>query len=297
MNINFHSQYSGHSAAVYCLTHGHVAGEFYSSGGDGIIVSWQLGKEDGKALANIGEPVFSLLHTPNWVFAGTQGGRLYRIDPQGQTAPRRMDFHRKSIHALLWLEDALYSASADGIIAQIAPEQFELIKALKTSPEGIRSMAWCKARKSIILGCQQGQIFEINTRLEHLQRIAYWPEARTIFGLAIPDEGNEILIGAMDARLRTFSFDNMDIMGEAIPAHQWTINDLIWIDELQILATASRDRSIRFWTRDPLSPITSITEYKYNGHHRSVNKLLWLKEKGVLLSGSDNQQVKAWIIE
>lgn len=297
MKINFHSQYSGHSAAVYCLTPGRVQGEFYSAGGDGHIVGWQLGKEDGEALAKIGEPVFSLLNTPKWIFAGTQGGRLYRIDPTGQTAPRRMDFHRKSIYALCWIEDDLYSASADGIIAQIAAEPFELIKALKTSTEGIRSMAWHKVRKSIVLGCRQGQIFETNTRLEHLQRLAHWPEARTIFGLAIPDDGKDIFMGAMDARLRTFNFQNMDKTGEAIPAHQWTINDLMWIEELDILATASRDRSIRFWTREPIRLITSITENKFNGHNRSVNKLLWLKEKGVLLSGSDNQQVKAWIIE
>ena len=70
------------------------SGEFYSSGGDGMIVRWQLGKKKMEGVGEYRWTCFSLLHAKLGLRRDSRWPVPQVWDPKGQTAPFRMDFFK-----------------------------------------------------------------------------------------------------------------------------------------------------------------------------------------------------------
>lgn len=100
----------------------------------------------------------------------------------------------------------------------------------------------------------------------------------------------------MDALIRRFELETGKEVEIPIKAHLFTVNKICDLEPLPLLASASRDRSIRFWDRNNLELVKDISRGKPNSHTHSVNDLCWISEENILLSASDDRLVKAWRI-
>ncbi len=80
-----------------------------------------------------------------------------------------------------------------------------------------------------------------------------------------------------------------------VPAHYWAIYDIQFSPNHQLMATASRDKTIKLWEIDPFKVLCRLERRIANAHTHSVNKLLWLDDN-TMVSASDDGRVKIWQI-
>ncbi|MGZ5245434.1 MAG: WD40 repeat domain-containing protein, partial [Bacteroidia bacterium] len=75
---------TGHRDAIYVMVEGPIEGEFYSAGGDGHVVLWNIHTPDapGKVVARFGTAVYSLIYLKDEhaMLVGTRFGSLYLLN-------------------------------------------------------------------------------------------------------------------------------------------------------------------------------------------------------------------------
>lgn len=79
------------------------------------------------------------------------------------------------------------------------------------------------------------------------------------------------------------------LRGGQLVGHTGVITDLHWSHDGMILASASRDKTIRFWTTEHAALLRELTE-----HISSVTCLAWSPSDEWLISGSKDQDVCLW---
>nr|MBP6568302.1 hypothetical protein [Saprospiraceae bacterium] len=100
--------------------------------------------------------------------------------------------------------------------------------------------------------------------------------------------------GGRDAHMKIW--DLIDFTAKTdVPAHWYTINKILYIPELKLIVTASRDKTIRLWDAENNDLIRTLDVQK-GGHFNSVNTLLWNSEHQTLLSAGDDRVIRKWKI-
>ena len=79
-----------------------------------------------------------------------------------------------------------------------------------------------------------------------------------------------------------------------IPAHNWPIYDIAQGENVELFATASRDKTVKVWNSNSLKVLKRFEGFKDLAHTHSVNKLLWTAFKNYLLSTGDDGKIKIW---
>jgi WD40 repeat protein len=83
---------------------------------------------------------------------------------------------------------------------------------------------------------------------------------------------------------------------EAIIAHLFTINYIVYSPNKLFFATCSKDKSIKLWQANTFKLLKVIDRGRHAGHGTSINKLLWL-DNHTLASCSDDRSVVIWNIQ
>ena len=81
-----------------------------------------------------------------------------------------------------------------------------------------------------------------------------------------------------------------------IPAHMFTINDIVFSPDGKLMATAGRDKHIKIWDAEAFNLLKVIDREKFGGHINSVNKLFWSNWNNYLISCGDDKAVMVWEI-
>jgi WD40 repeat protein len=105
-----------------------------------------------------------------------------------------------------------------------------------------------------------------------------------------------ILTGGRDAILNSFTTENYAVE-KSIPAHNYAIYDIKFLGDLNLFATASRDKTFKIWNASHQEFILRVNAENYQGHSHSVNRLLWLQENQILLSAGDDRKIIAWKVK
>ncbi len=290
--------YQGHSGAVYALSKGFSEEQFFSVGGDGSLVEWTLSSDTGKMVAMFNEPVFSICVDENHstIYCGTQVGNLYKISYSKEEKPQSLIIHRGAIFEIKIFEDNIYTIGSDGMLAEINRADFKFQIAWKISYSGLRTFELDSMNRCYYIAGQNGLIFKFDLQSKASGLVYSIESQKTIFTIALDVSSYTLYIGGMDALLRALDIRNCKELAEPIKAHWFTINSIKIIEPHALIATSSRDKSIRLWEMETLKLIKEISISKYNGNERSVNNLLWMESSNLLISASDSKLVKSWKI-
>jgi WD40 repeat protein len=294
------ARFTGHRSAVYCLESSWNAGAFWSAGGDGFVVEWQVEKpEEGRLLARMPGSVYAICSLPSekLLVVAVNGDGFHFLDAEaGQEifsipAGAHQWFRMKPI-----APGKILAAGSGGMLA-LLDYGSRSVAFFPHGQEDIRSLAIFPDKQNILLGTSAPSIRFLDETFISSQEIPSAHE-KTIFGLSIFPDGQAFISAGRDARLQLQQRDysgNWEIRA-SVAAHLYGIHDIALHPEKPVLASASMDKTVKIWDAESLRLLRVLDRGRHDGHAHSVNQLCWLADSDLLLSCSDDRSILAWNI-
>ena len=282
--------------AVYTLAPGTKKGHLLSGAGDGIVAQWNLETEEATGLARFEKPVFCLANVPDrqLLVAGTQDGGLHFIDLQSKTPVKSIQAHQKSVFDCC-VDSAgkyLFASAADGTVSSWDLSSLEQKGLKKISDQSIRTITFSPDQRYLVAGASDNSIRILSKDLQELKK---WKAHNlSVFRLKF-DRDNRLISVGRDAQINLWDYGNDMQHLHHIPAHMYSINDLVVHPEKPYCFTGSMDKSIKIWDLRTME-LMKVIDYDRHGAHRyGVNRLLWLEDS--LFSCGDDKLVMRWQID
>lgn len=295
--------FTGHRGPVYALLGTNTPGSFLSGSGDGTVVQWQLALPDhGRSRITVDQAVFALGHAGHGLLLiGTESGDLHVADLQAGREVQLLRLHSKGIYRFCALSDhRVACAAGDGTLSiwKVVHQKLELLRHIPLCEEKLRDLALSPDGQHLAVACADDSLRILDTELFnerftlHADRSSGPVEesVRGFTAVAYHPRKPVLLSGGKDGHLRTWwcTHDHAPLL--ALPAHKAAIYTLQFGAQGR-LATASRDKTVKIWDAEDLSPIQRL-DRTCGGHTHSVNTCLWQGTN--LLTGSDDRRILAW---
>jgi WD40 repeat protein len=300
INVNKIFHLTRHQAAVYALAASEDPKLIYTGSSDKMIARWNIAeKKADNFAATMPLAVYQLLYDSklNRMYAGSGGGAVHVIDLTSKKEIKNLILHpNAAIFDLIKVEklNLIISAAADGSIAAIDADNFDLIAKNKLCEQKIRSL--CFIESSDVLLAASGDGFIRMLALPTLKVVNEFYAHDLSANKVIKHPTKDIILsGGRDAHLNIIEWPSCKIL-EKIPAHNFAIYDIVFHPENSLFATASRDKTIKIWDANNLQFLYRIDKEKNEGHINSVNKLLWSKFENTLVSTGDDRSIMGWQI-
>ena len=300
INVNKIFHLTGHQAAVYALAASEDPKLIYTGSSDKMIARWNIAeKKADNFAATMPLAVYQLLYDSklNRMYAGSGGGAVHVIDLTSKKEIKNLILHpNAAIFDLIKVEklNLIISAAADGSIAAIDADNFDLIAKNKLCEQKIRSLCFIESSDVLLAASGDGfiRVLALPTLKVVNEFYAHGLSANKVIKHPTKDI---ILSGGRDAHLNIIEWPSCKIL-EKIPAHNFAIYDIAFHPENSLFATASRDKTIKIWDANNLQFLYRIDKEKNEGHINSVNKLLWSKFENMLVSTGDDRSIMGWQI-
>lgn len=283
----------GHAGAVYtCKYDQHF---IYTGSADTYLTRW-LPKEglQDKFAIKMNHPVYAMEMINNrYLAVGLSNGSLHLFDLELRQEIKHFTQHIKAIFSITVNEKMgqLYVGDADGNISIWDISTFELLIYLPLDCGKIRNIRIGEDGHLFVISCQDGtaRIFETEGFNEIITIDAH-KEGATIAQFH-PLNSELLLTGGKDALLNVWNWQT-GILKKSIPAHNYVIYDLIFIENGLQFVTASRDKTIKVWNSTDFTVLQRL-DFKAGGHRHSVNSLEKLSETS-FASTSDDKKLIVW---
>jgi WD40 repeat protein len=287
------SEFSGHSSGIYSLI---VHDEkIYSASADGFIARWnsKTGLQDKFAI-NIGKPVYALLISGNYLWAGTNAGDIYVFDLEQRIEIKHFIQHHTGIFSIIENPqmNVVYSADSDGNVAVWDALTLVLHLFLPLGCGKIRRMSVSPEGDFLAVGGQDGYVRVFDTQYYNEVSSFYAHQDGVSAILFHPNKKNEMYSGGKDAIIRLWDWQSGSRLKE-IPAHNFVVYDLVYLNDLKIVVSASRDKTMKIWSEE-LQFMERIDQ-RSGGHRHSVNTLAKFSDDQ-FISGSDDKRIVSWRI-
>lgn len=290
----------GHNGSIYGLTYTTLDNFFYSAGGDGWIAKWQKDglSNDGVLIAKTDTKLFCIAHHEQFdlIVAGDINGHLFWIDTANNTILKRSIAHKNSVFDIVMLDgDQMISISGDGYMTVWDIMSKLPIISIKISNQGLRCAVFDNITRLIYIGSSDNNIYNIHRDTWNIENKISHAHQNSVFTLALLNS-NTLLSGGRDAHLKVRNLSNPKELSVDLAAHWYTINKIIYLPEINMIATASRDKTFRLWDDRSFEPIMTIDVFK-GGHHHSINTLLWMPKNNILATAGDDRVIKLWKVD
>jgi WD40 repeat protein len=283
----------GHNGGIYSFAP-YVNQTFFAASSDRFVSQWSLIDFTNTGF-NIQLPSqaysLCLLHHKEVMFIGTFSGDIHVVDLQTRREMKMLRNHQAAILSIAHNNDltCVVAASSDGSISCIELENFTTINVIKLCNEKVRSVR-AYGHHDFIIASGDGMVRIINDSDFHIS-LGYFAHELSA-NISVLDPSKEFIIsGGRDAHIKKYSLTQHQILQD-IPAHNYAIYDLLCIPELQLMVSASRDKTIKIWDLESLDFLLRINKENYDAHMNSVNCLLFFQ--GLLISGSDDRSIMVW---
>jgi WD40 repeat protein len=290
-------EFVGHSGSVYALEKGLEENLFFSGSSDRFVTQWNVNTFESAAFtAKLPGIIYCIKYIPNYnlLLCGTSEGIIHVINTKEKKEIKALKNHSAPLFAINYSKknNLIFSSGGDGKISIINPDLLSVQQILTVSNSKVRSLEINFLETELIVACgnEEVKIFS----LPDLKLLKSFNANKLATNTAVYQHGsNTILSGGRDAILNIYTTDNYTV-DKSIAAHNFAIYDIKFLDDLNLFATASRDKTFKLWNSLQHEFIVRVNAENYLGHTHSVNRLLWLKENQILLSAGDDRKIIAW---
>ena len=286
---------TGHRDCVYALEGAGEAHRFFSAGGDGQVVEWDLqDPSHGKLIAQVPASVYAIRYRREtdqlWVGQNFEG--IHVIDLR-KREERSIKLTAAAIFDIQFWEDDALVGTADGTLTVVNIPDLAVKKHLRASDKSVRCLALNPLRREVAVGYSDAfvRVFGLDDfRLRH----AFEAHTNSVFTLAYSPDYRYLLSGSRDARLNVWDAEPPYAPHQSIVAHTYAINHVVYRPDGRLFATGSMDKSIKVWDAQTFRLLKVIDRARHAGHGTSVNKLWWTTHDNQLVSGSDDRTISVW---
>lgn len=286
---------TGHRDCVYTLERDTHDTHFFSAGGDGMVVRWDLrAPEEGELIAKLPNSIYSIHRIPgtSWLVVGHNYEGIHLLDVETKKEVASLKLTEAAIFDLLSVGSEVWVACGDGTVVVIDMPSWTIKTKFRASDKSARCLALHPQGNEVAVGYSDHHVRIIDTdsyRVKHA-----WPaHQNSVFALSFTPSGDRLLTASRDARLKAWRWPLYDPVGE-VAAHLFAINHLSWHPQGHWFATGSMDKSVKVWDTRELKLLKVIDKARHAGHGTSVNKLLWSSFNHWLISASDDRSISVW---
>jgi WD40 repeat protein len=288
---------TGHRDAVYTLNAAGQSSDFFSGAGDGMVVRWNLDEpQNGELIAKLPNSVYALhyLETAQTLVAGHNYDGIHLLDWKNKKELGSLKITDAAIFDIQASGERLLVAAGDGSLTLVDWKTLTIIKRIKASERSARTIAIHPPGGEIAVGFSDNfiRIYDEALSLKH----EWAGHKNSVFTLRFTPDGQMLLSGSRDARLKAWAVKEGYEMAEEIAAHMYAINHIEFSPDGKHFVTCSMDKSIKVWDANALKLLKVIDKARHAGHGTSVNKLLWTKHNNLLVSASDDRSISVWQI-
>ncbi len=205
-----------------------------------------------------------------------------------------MKLSEAAIFDLQSFDNRLVVGSGDGVVTLVDLRDLTITRKVKGGEKSARTIAINLAREEIAVGFSDNfiRVYDLDLTLKQ----EWEAHSKSVFTLCYSPDGQWLLSGSRDARLKAWSLDANYQLAEEVVAHMYAINHIQFSPDGKHFVTCSMDKSIKVWDAKALKLLKVIDRARHAGHATSVNKLLWTDYDHQLLSASDDRSVSVWQI-
>ncbi len=286
---------TGHQDCVYALEEIPQSPVFFSSSGDGMIVQWRLGEEEGARVAQMAASVYALCYSPvtGLLFAGHNFEGLHVLDWQARKEVASLKLSASAVFDIKISAGRVLVASGDGSVSIVDAENLTVVKRLEAAAQSARTIAVHPKAEEMAVGYSDFHI-RIFSLDDYSLRKEFRAHENSVFSLRYSPDGQLLLSGARDARLKAWNVAENYLLQQEIAAHLYAINDIRFSPDGKHFVTCSMDKSVKVWRTDDLMLLKVIDKARHAGHGTSVNKLLWCSYNNQIVSASDDRSISIW---
>jgi WD40 repeat protein len=295
VEVNKKYSFTGHRDSVYALQPG-GSDCFYSAGGDGFIVRWNLNDPtEGELIARLPNAVYALLYLPdkNQLIAAQNTSGIHLLDPSSKKEIANLQLTTSSIFDLKSFGGQVLVGTGEGELIVVDVQEWRIKNRIKVSSKSVRTVAINSLTKEIAVGSSDYKIRIYTSEDLHLTR-EIEAHNNSIFALSFTPDQQFLLSGARDAHLKVWDSKNNYRLAKDVAAHLFAINHIYFSPDGNYFATSSMDKSIKLWRTEDFQLLKVIDKSRHAGHGTSVNKLLWMTGSAILLSASGDRSISGW---
>ena len=300
MEVKKIDTFSGHRDCVYSLVGGATPNIFYSAGGDGQVVEWDLARPDlGRLVAQIPASVYAMAYDGalRQLLIGQNMEGIQKLSGQKYELNQSLKVTYSAIFDIQMADNEAYIGTGDGMLIVVNLEKMAVRQSLKVSDKSIRSIAINKQANEIALGCSDSMVYIIDKPSLHAKQLLQG-HTNSVFSLSYAPDGHSLLSAGRDAHIKFWkrNGDAFELQND-IAAHMYAINHLCFSPDGSLFASCSMDKSIKIWDFNQQKLLKVLDKARHAGHGTSVNKLLWSSYNNLLLSASDDRHISVWQLQ
>jgi len=296
MNIRKVDTFSGHRDSVYTIISDSTSHGFYSAGGDGFVIQWDLNKPDlGKLVAKVGvsDYALGLEKTENTLWIGQNYEGIQVLDIAENQIIKTSKITTAAIFDIQFYDNKALIALGDGVVVVMDVASFAIQKHIKVANKSIRSIAINPATREFAVGDSDCNVNIFDLDGFSLQKTIQ-SHGNSVFSVKYSPDGKYLMTAGRDAHIMIWDVNDAYGMVLDIPAHLYAINDIAFSPDRTLFATCSMDKSVKVWDAATFKLKKIIDRARHAGHGTSVNKLLWTTFENQLISCSDDRMISVW---
>lgn len=296
INIQKLRSLDGHWDCVYSLEAGKESNLFYSAGGDGMVVEWDLNNpENGQLIAKMKNSVYAIHYCmdDNVLVVGQNFEGIHLVDPATKEEIGSLQTSGANIFDIKSYEQKIFIASGDGTLYVVDRDTLAFVKKVKLGDKSIRSIAVNQQLGEMALGMSDNTIRILDLE-NYNQKYVINAHELSVFSICYNPSNNHLISVSRDAQIKSWNAFNHYGLEQSVAAHMYAINSLSISPDKQLFVTGSMDKSIKVWDLATFRLLKVIDKSRHAGHATSVNKVLWTNYKNQLLSCSDDKKISVW---
>lgn len=299
MKVEKIDSFSGHRDCVYALEKTTEKHHFFSAGGDGQVVRWNLQKPDtGELIAQVPASIYAIafdeLKQYLWVCQNYDG--IHLIDVANKQEISSLKLTTAAIFDLKFYQNTAIMGLSDGTVIVLDIDKFAVRKHIKTSDKSARSVAINPISGEFTVGFSDFSIKVFDLKDFSLKFVVQ-AHTNSVFTLCFSPDFRYLLSGSRDAHLKVWDVTNGYALVQDIAAHLFAINHIVYSPDAQLFATCSMDKSIKIWDANTFKLLKVIDRARHAGHGTSINKLWWSGYENQLVSASDDKKISVWKVD
>lgn len=299
MQIEKIDTFSGHRDCVYTLEGTAESNLFFSGGGDGLVVRWDLSKPDaGELFAQIPASIYALCFDKvrNQLWVGQNFEGIHLIDVESKLEIKSIKITSSSIFDIKIHEHNAFIGLSDGTIIVMDVENFVVKKHIKASDKSVRSIAINSLSNEFAVAYSDFSVKVFDLQDFSLKLVVN-QHTNSVFTVCYSPDYQYLITAGRDAHLKILDVNNQYNLHQDIAAHLFAINDIKFSPNGKYFATCSMDKSVKIWDAEQFKLLKVIDKARHAGHGTSINKLWWSEYENFVVSASDDKRISVWRIK